>query len=215
MRPWGPACATQSPHQPSPKDSVRRLLRRLVVKVPSRCSTRQRPPGAAAMEAARTRRATLPQMSVSATTARRHLTAVRHADVVERHRTNRARPRAPASLRARHVFATSRVCSVQVVPAWRPRCCLSHDSGGALRARRLLASIAGVTGEELEADTVVGDRYRLHRRLGEGAMGFVWEASHVFTHARFALKFLKGARERTGAASSARSAPPPPCGIQT
>jgi serine/threonine protein kinase len=26
-------------------------------------------------------------------------------------------------------------------------------------------------------------------------MGFVWEASHVFTHARFALKFLKGARE--------------------
>lgn len=26
-------------------------------------------------------------------------------------------------------------------------------------------------------------------------MGFVWEASHVFTHTRFALKFLKGAKE--------------------
>jgi serine/threonine-protein kinase len=52
-----------------------------------------------------------------------------------------------------------------------------------------------VSGGALEPDAVIGDRYRLHRRLGEGAMGWVWEASHVYTHARFALKFLKGARD--------------------
>jgi serine/threonine protein kinase len=64
-----------------------------------------------------------------------------------------------------------------------------------LHARHLPATIAAVSGGALERDAIVGDRYRLHRRLGEGGMGFVWEASHVFTHARFALKFLKGARE--------------------
>jgi serine/threonine protein kinase len=49
-------------------------------------------------------------------------------------------------------------------------------------------------GLELKIDVVVGDRYRLRRPLGEGGMARVWEASHVYTQKRVALKFLKGER---------------------
>jgi eukaryotic-like serine/threonine-protein kinase len=47
----------------------------------------------------------------------------------------------------------------------------------------------------LEPDAVIDGRYRLCRPLGEGGMGWVWEAVHVFTNKRFALKFLKRSNE--------------------
>ncbi len=43
----------------------------------------------------------------------------------------------------------------------------------------------------LERDAVIGGRYSLRRPLGEGGMGWVWEAQHLFTNKRCALKFLK------------------------
>ncbi|MCC6897720.1 MAG: protein kinase [Polyangiaceae bacterium] len=45
---------------------------------------------------------------------------------------------------------------------------------------------------ELEADLVVGGRYRLERQLGQGGMGEVWAAQHAVTRRRLALKFLSG-----------------------
>src|SRR4051794_6164912 len=41
---------------------------------------------------------------------------------------------------------------------------------------------------------LLGGRYRLEERLGEGALGVVWRARHVALHRDFALKQL-----RTGA----------------
>jgi len=52
-----------------------------------------------------------------------------------------------------------------------------------------------VTGVGLQPETVVGEHYRLCRLLGEGGMGWVWEAVHVTTEARYALKFLKGGKD--------------------
>jgi serine/threonine protein kinase len=43
----------------------------------------------------------------------------------------------------------------------------------------------------LDAGAVVGGRFRLERRLGEGGMGVVWQAVHAVTHKPVALKFLK------------------------
>jgi serine/threonine-protein kinase len=43
----------------------------------------------------------------------------------------------------------------------------------------------------LEAGTVVGGRFRLERRLGEGGMGVVWHAVHAVTRKPVAMKFLK------------------------
>lgn len=39
---------------------------------------------------------------------------------------------------------------------------------------------------------LIGGRYRLAKRLGEGGMGSVWEAMHTITRRRVALKFLRG-----------------------
>jgi serine/threonine-protein kinase len=52
-----------------------------------------------------------------------------------------------------------------------------------------------VTANALKPGAVLGKRYRLVRSLGEGAMGAVWEATHVFTQKRVALKVLKSDRE--------------------
>jgi serine/threonine-protein kinase len=46
-----------------------------------------------------------------------------------------------------------------------------------------------------EAGDLVGDRYRLTRRVGEGGMGSVWEAREVATDEPFALKLLKSEKE--------------------
>jgi eukaryotic-like serine/threonine-protein kinase len=45
------------------------------------------------------------------------------------------------------------------------------------------------------AGTMVADRFRLERRLGEGGMGVVWEATHTVTRKPVALKFLKRSHE--------------------
>ena len=42
-----------------------------------------------------------------------------------------------------------------------------------------------------QAGAVVGGKFRLEQRLGEGGMGIVWEASNVRTHRTVALKILK------------------------
>ena len=54
---------------------------------------------------------------------------------------------------------------------------------------------AGAAAPSLEAGSIIGDRYRLTRALGEGAMGWVWEGSHVHTGKTYALKFLKGGKD--------------------
>lgn len=46
-----------------------------------------------------------------------------------------------------------------------------------------------------QADSVIGDRYVLRQPLGEGGGGWVWEAAHLFTRRRCAIKFLKRADE--------------------
>jgi serine/threonine protein kinase len=43
----------------------------------------------------------------------------------------------------------------------------------------------------LQPGSLVAGRFRLERRLGEGGMGVVWEATHAVTRKPVALKFLK------------------------
>jgi eukaryotic-like serine/threonine-protein kinase len=45
---------------------------------------------------------------------------------------------------------------------------------------------------ELSAGTIIAQRYELEKPLGEGGMGAVWSARHLFTEKSVALKFLKG-----------------------
>jgi len=44
--------------------------------------------------------------------------------------------------------------------------------------------------EALAADTVIGERYRIVKLLGEGATGIVYAAEHILLHKRIALKIL-------------------------
>jgi serine/threonine-protein kinase len=48
---------------------------------------------------------------------------------------------------------------------------------------------------KLEPGSLVADRYRLERVLGEGGMGVVWSATHEVTHKRVALKLVKRAAD--------------------
>ena len=52
-----------------------------------------------------------------------------------------------------------------------------------------------MSGGALTAGAVIGDTYCLVRLLGEGGMGYVWEATHVVSGAPFALKVLKGRKD--------------------
>ncbi len=52
----------------------------------------------------------------------------------------------------------------------------------------------------LAAGTVVGGRFRLEHRLGEGGMGVVWQAVHAVTRKPVALKFLKSTGKDDGRA---------------
>jgi serine/threonine protein kinase len=54
------------------------------------------------------------------------------------------------------------------------------------------AFAAGRVRTELAADAVIAKRYRLERELGRGGMGVVWEATHLITRRRVAIKFVLG-----------------------
>ena len=47
----------------------------------------------------------------------------------------------------------------------------------------------------MKAGDVVGGKYRLARRLGQGAMGVVWEAVHEMTSRRVAVKLIVNATD--------------------
>ena len=45
-------------------------------------------------------------------------------------------------------------------------------------------------GHQVKQGDLVGSKYRLRTRLGQGGMGVVWSAAHVQTGREFAIKFL-------------------------
>jgi serine/threonine-protein kinase len=59
---------------------------------------------------------------------------------------------------------------------------------------------------ELGPEDVVGDRYRILRRLGSGAAGVVYEVVRVSDEQPFALKIMRGPRDRVALARFAREA---------
>ena len=54
------------------------------------------------------------------------------------------------------------------------------------------AYAAGGMRGDFAPGTVVAKRYRLDRELGRGGMGVVWEATHLVTRRRVAIKFVMG-----------------------
>src|SRR5258708_36877376 len=44
----------------------------------------------------------------------------------------------------------------------------------------------------LASGTIVAGRYRLDQPLGQGGMGFVWQATHMVTRRAVAIKVLRG-----------------------
>jgi serine/threonine protein kinase len=69
---------------------------------------------------------------------------------------------------------------------------------------------AGGAGAEFVAGEVVAKRYRLDRELGRGGMGVVWEATHLVTRRRLAIKFVMGAHQRVDRAAAVKPAPRAP-----
>jgi eukaryotic-like serine/threonine-protein kinase len=53
--------------------------------------------------------------------------------------------------------------------------------------------------EPLKSGDVIATRYRLERTLGAGGMGAVWEATHLLTHKRVALKVVHAGQDDPGA----------------
>ena len=65
-------------------------------------------------------------------------------------------------------------------------------------ASKVSAYAAGAPAAQLQAGAVIAKRYRLERELGRGGMGVVWEATHLVTRRRVAIKFVIGPAHRRG-----------------
>lgn len=48
----------------------------------------------------------------------------------------------------------------------------------------------------LEPGTIIADRYRLDRLLGQGGMGVVWAATHAITRRTVAMKFVRSSLQQ-------------------
>jgi serine/threonine-protein kinase len=60
----------------------------------------------------------------------------------------------------------------------------------------------GILVDWLRAGDVIGEKYELTRRMGEGGMGVVWEAIHTTTNRRIALKILTSDLAKTNIADT-------------
>src|SRR5438128_10293550 len=53
------------------------------------------------------------------------------------------------------------------------------------------------TGGSVQVERVIGGRYLLERLLGRGGMAEVWCARHVALNSHVAIKFIRGAYDRS------------------
>jgi len=90
----------------------------------------------------------------------------------------------------------------------RPAAAVSRDSfaqcplcGGCHDAGALTCTEDGVTLEIVQLPRVLGERYRLERRLGQGGMGTVYEAADIALARRVAVKVIR--EELVGSAAAA------------
>src|SRR5262245_44376002 len=81
-------------------------------------------------------------------------------------------PHRPRRLVARYALAVAQC----------PACKGDFDASFCPRDGTRLVALAG---------SIISDRYRLLRKVGEGAMGEVYEAEHVHLHRRVAVKLLQ------------------------
>ncbi len=69
--------------------------------------------------------------------------------------------------------------------------CNSHYEGGVVFCPKDGTRLVAAGASSSLVGQVLGDRYRVTRKLGEGGMGEVYEAAHVYIDKKFALKLLR------------------------